>query len=218
MSVQITKQNNFYIINISGVAPYREVSQSLNQYGLWEKLDFVAYAYDRDNAYVDFIKEKTIYVIYSNNAYYTLSSKGEKIVITKRTFYDENNPHTNQTKWYKEDDEETSEYDKKFHVDDKMVYIDTLDKYFAIQNQKHGLYHGSTFYLKWYNSKPYPFRPWEKYKDDLFALANELIEEIKMFENVETLVNLDELGIIPKPNIQYLKRGFNNKYSTTKTL
>ena len=206
MSVQITEYNNFFKINISGIVPYKEFSQALTQSELEGKFDYAIYNYDLLNSYIDFIKEKKIYGIHDNNAYYALSSNEGKIVITKRTFYDEKNPHTTQTKWDKEDDKDISKYDREFHIDDKIVLVNSIEKYFSVINKKHGLYHGSTFYNKWYNSKPYHFRPCEKYKNDLLILAKELIEEIKRIENIESIIDLTALDIIPKSYIKSLKK------------
>ena len=205
MDIKITEFDNFTKIDINDIVSFEDFLQQLNKHGFEKKIDYEAYNYDRLNSTTDFIKEKTIYIFNCNNSYYTLSSSGGKTVITKRTIYDEKYPHTTQTRWYKEDDD-ISEYDKKFHIDDKMVLIDTLEKYFIVANKKHGLYHGSTFYNKWYNSKPYLYLPWEKYKDDFLILAKELIEEIKKFKNVESMIDLTALDIIPKHNIKILTK------------
>ena len=201
----ITKQNNYLKVDINSIIPIDEFMKYLKQESLWNTLDYEVYQYDSLDSFNDFILEKTIYLFHYNNSFYSLSSKNNKTIIAKRTFYDEKNPHTTQTKWYKEDEDNASEYDKKYHVDDKIILIDTLNKTFAIQNKKHGLYHGSTFYNKWINNSS-NFKPWEEYKDDLLILANELIKEIITFENIESIIDLSVLDIISKSNIKTLKK------------
>lgn len=151
------------------------------------------------------IPNKRIYIFSYNNCYYSIHSDDSRLFINKRTFYDKNNPHTNETFW-NQIDNDISEFDKNFHIDDKTIIINKVEDYYAISNIKHGLFHKSTFYGKAYNSKVKNFKRMLLNKNDLLLLAEHLIEDIKRIENIETLIDINVFEIIPKPDIKILTK------------
>ena len=92
---------------------------------------------------------------------------------------------------------------KPFHVDDKTILIYTQEKEYAIGIEKHGLFHGSTFYGMPFNSKSH-FEKLVKNKKPLLEMAQELIEKIENIDNIETILDLSVFEIIPIPDSKKL--------------
>lgn len=205
MSVQITKVNNFIKIDCYNTNS-KEFCEYLEEYdkSLLDKIYESILYYDKNCRTRD-IPNKIIYYFSYNNCYYSIHSDDSRLFINKRTIYDKNNPHTIETFW-DQNDNDISEFDKKFHIDDKTIIIDKIEDYYAIANIKHGLFHKSTFYGKSYNSKVKYFKRMLLNKNDLLLLAQQLIEDIKKIENIETLIDINIFEIIPKPDIKTLTK------------
>lgn len=206
MSVQITKQDNFTIININENTPWEEFYRCIHEYDetLYQRIYGHVLIYDCDTGYANELRSKVIYFCSNDNSFFTIYNKEDKIYINKRTIYDENNPYPNKDL---ENEEDTTEYDKSFHIDDKSMIIDTIKKEYALQNVKHGLYHHSTFYGKAYNSEEAAtFKKMLLNKDSLLEMAQDLIEDIKGIKNIETIIDLKVFEIIPVPGAKELLR------------
>ncbi len=146
------------------------------------------------------VLSKIIYVFCSNNSCYAISSNKGMTCIIKGTIYDEKNPNTED---FSTPEDEINDFDKAFHVDDKTILIYTQEKEYAIRIEKHGLFHGSTFYVVPFNSKSH-FEKLVKNKEPLLEMAQELIREIKDIENIETILDLSVFEIIPVPDSKKL--------------
>ncbi len=200
MCIQITKQDNFIKIKISENVPFDEYCRCLKDKSLYSKIYDDVVLYDTEFGFVDMILSKIIYVFGSNNSYYAISSNKGKTYINKRTIYDEKNPNIED---FGTPEDEINDFDKTFHIDDKCILIYTQEKEYAIQNVKHGLFHKSTFYGMPFNSKSH-FEKVLKNKEPLLEMAQELIEEIKNIDNIETILDLSVFDIIPKPEVKRL--------------
>lgn len=210
MSVQITKQANFIKINVNENTSLKEYDSRIKEFNesfLSKKICFGVLYYDWDyNDANDEILNKIIYVFCSNNSYYTISSNKGIVYIGKRTIYDEKNPNINE--FFCEPEDDISEFDKTFHVDDKVIIIDTIKREYTIANQKNGLFHGSTVcyigfnseYVKHSENSDRIAKRMLLNKSALLAIAQELIEEIKNIENIETILNLSTFEVVPGPD------------------
>lgn len=205
MSVQITKLNNFIKIDCHNTN-FKEFFKYLEKYdkSLIDKIYLEILYYDR-NVRIKDIPNKIIYCFCSNNCYYSIHSNESRLFINQRTIYDKNNLHTIETS-LDQDDNEISEFDKSFHIDDRTIVIDKIEDYYAIANLKHGLFHKSTFYGKVYKSKVKNFKRMLLNKNDLLVIAQQLIEDIKKIDNIETLIDINIFEIIPKPDIKTLTK------------
>ncbi len=201
-SIQITKPDNFIKINIREDVPFKEYCRSLKEFdeSLYSKICGKIALYDTESCVVDMALSKIIYVFCSNNSCYTISSNKDMTCMIKRTIYDEKNPNTED---FGTPEDEINDFDKTFHVDDKTILIYTQEKEYAIGIEKHGLFHGSTFYVMPFNSKSH-FEKLVNNKEPLLEMAQELIEEIKNIDNIETIVDLSVFDIIPKPEVKKL--------------
>ena len=201
-SIQINKQDNFIKINIIEDVYWTDYINYLKKFdeSLYSKIYDEIALYDTGSCFVDMILSKIIYFFESNNSYYAISSNKGMTCINKRTIYNEKNPNTED---FGTPEDEIDDYDKAFHIDDKTILIYTQEKEYAIQNVRHGLYHKSTFYGSAFNSKYY-FDKSLLSKPILLKIAQELIEEIKDIENIETILDLSVFDIIPKPDSKKL--------------
>ena len=125
MSVQITKVNNFIEIDCHNTNS-KEFCEYLEKYDklLIDKIYESILYYDKNCGTRD-IPNKRIYIFSYNNCYYSIHSDDSRLFINKRTFYDKNNPHTNETFW-NQIDNDISEFDKNFHIDDKTIIINKV--------------------------------------------------------------------------------------------
>ena len=201
MSIQITKQDNFIKINIMEDVHWTDYAYYLKNFdeSLYPKIYMRTIDYDCKEG-TELIPSKIIYFFEANNSYYTISSNKGMTFINKRTIYNEKNPNT---KDFGTPEDEISDFDKSFHIDDKSILVCLQLNTYALQNIKHGLYHGSTFYGAAFNSKNC-FDYSSLNKPILLKMVHELIAEIKDIENIETVLDLRVLGIIPKPDSKKL--------------
>ena len=200
MSIQITKQDNFIKINIMEDVHWTDYAYYLKNFdeSLYPKIYMRTIDYDCKES-AELIPSKVIYYFETNNSYYTISSNKGMTFINKRTIYNEKNPNT---KDFGTPEDEISDFDKSFHIDDKSILVCPQLNTYTLQNIKHGLYYNSPFYGRIFNSKYYYETSLHKQK--LLKMAQELIAEIKDIENIETVLDLRVLGIIPKPDSKKL--------------
>lgn len=205
MSVQISKLNKFIKIDCQNTN-YEELFEILEQYDK----SFIDQIY-QEILYYDRTKDteipnKVIYCLHSNGSYYSIHPNENKLFVNKRTIYDENNPCPSETSFAQSDDD-ISEFDKKFHIDDKTILIDKTENYYTIVHLKHGLFHKSTFFGKAYNSQVKDFKRMLSNKKYLLKIAQKLIEDIKKIDNIETILDINTFEIIPNPdNFTFTKK------------
>lgn len=201
--VQITKYKNFIKLDFDTDTSWGELEDIFTDYNSKFAIEmnrlcnmligsmFGSAAYNSNFK----LPEQSIHYFETDYSIYAFLSRNNIIHFYRVVYYDNNNPYNEEDFVFRQELDPLQEDDFLHHIDEIAVRINMQKDEYGFHRIKHGLYHHSSIFGKIYCHPSSDL--YLKNKEYMLSVVNQLFEEVRNIENIESIIDLSAFDVVP---------------------